>query len=160
MLTFAYQNYLFMKPLFLLLSCIVSINSFCQSEKSVFTKFGKISVDDFQKKIYSIDSNVSAVILSDIGDATIEGNSKSSFLIISKRHKVVHILNKNGYDEASVEIPLYIDGHDEEKISSLKAITYNLENGKIIVSKLEKSSQFTEKVDKNRQLVLKTSFKV
>ena len=142
-----------MKSLFFLLLTFISIDSFCQNEKYAFTKFGKVSVTDLQTKIYPVDSNANAVILSDIGSTAVEGNSKSSFSLVSKRHKVVHILNKNGYEEASVKIPLYIDGRNEETISGLKATTYNLENGKIIETKLEKSEQFKEKVDKNRQFI-------
>ena len=73
-------------------------------ETSPHTKFGKITTEQLQKKIYSIDSNANAVVLSDIGDAAIVGNSKGWFSITFTRHRVVHILNKNGYDEANVEI--------------------------------------------------------
>ena len=76
-----------------------------------------------------------------------------AFSIISKRHTIIHILNKNGYDEANIEIPLYVDGRNEEKVSNLKAITYNLESGKIKETKLEKSGQFLEIVDKNRKVL-------
>lgn len=67
-------------------------------------------------------------------------------------HKVIHILKKNGYDAASVVIPLYVDGEAEERVLQLKAITYNLENGTVVESKLEKAGMFREKVSKNRIL--------
>ena len=126
-------------------------------ETSPHTKFGKITTEQLQKKIYSIDSNANAVVLSDIGDAAIVGNSKGWFSITFTRHRVVHILNKNGYDEANVEIYLYVDGSDEEKLDNVKAVTYNLENGKINESKLEKSAIFKEKLDKHR-IVRKFTF--
>jgi transglutaminase-like putative cysteine protease len=142
-----------MKFLLFGLACLISFYSFCQNEKSDFTKFGKITIEDLQKKVYTIDSNANAVILSDMGKVALEGNSKGWFSIVSERHKVVHILNKNGYEEASVEIPLYVDGRDEEKVTNLKAVTYNLENGEIVETKMEKSGQFKESVDKNHRLV-------
>jgi hypothetical protein len=118
-------------------------------ETSSFKKFGKITVEELQKKIYPVDSNANAVVLSDIGETAVEGNSKGWFSISFTHHRVVHILNKNGYDEANVEVHLYTDGEDEEKLDNVKAITYNLENGKIAESKLEKSAIFKEKLDKN-----------
>jgi hypothetical protein len=130
-----------------LLSLIVLISN---AQTSPFTKFGKITAEELQKKIYSIDSNANAVVLSDIGSAAIEGNSKGWFSISFTRHRVVHILNKNGYDEANVEVYLYTNGEEEEKLENVKAVTYNLENGKIAESKLEKSAIFKEKVDKHR----------
>lgn len=127
---------------------LVIVNSMYAQETSPYTKFGKITAEALQKKIYSIDSNANAVVLSDIGEAAIEGNSKGWFSISFKRHRVVHILNKSGYDEANVEIHLYTNGDEEEKLEGVKAVTYNLENGKIVESKLDKSAIFKEKVDK------------
>ena len=120
-----------MRLLFFALLCLMMHSAFAQ-ETSGYTKFGKITSEELQKKIYSIDSNANAVVLSDIGEAAIEGNSKGWFSISFSRHRVVHILNKNGYDEANVEVHLYTDGEDEEKLENVKAVTYNLENGKII----------------------------
>jgi hypothetical protein len=111
-----------------------------QQKTTPFSKFGKITVEHLQKKIYPIDSFAHAVVLSDVGEAAIEGNSKSWFSINFKRHRVVHILNKSGYDEADVEVYLYASGDAEEKLDNVKAVTYNLENGKIVESKLDKSS--------------------
>src|ERR1051325_9319726 len=76
-------------------------------ETSPYAKFGRITVEELQKKIYPVDSNSHAVVLSDIGEAAIEGNSKFSFSISFTRHRVVHVLNKNGYREASVKIDLF-----------------------------------------------------
>lgn len=130
----------------LLLAIACSVHG---QETSAFSKFGKITAGNLQKKIYPIDSNASAVVLSDIGRAAVEGNTKGFFSISFSRHRVVHILNKNGYDEANVEIGLYTNGDNEEKLESVKAVTYNLENGKVVESKLEKSAVFKEKVNKN-----------
>jgi Domain of Unknown Function with PDB structure (DUF3857)/Domain of Unknown Function with PDB structure (DUF3858)/Transglutaminase-like superfamily len=113
-------------------------------------KFGKVTAEQLQRKYYAIDSNARAVVLSDIGDATIEGNSKGWFSINFTRHKVVHILNKSGYDQANVEVPLYTSGSVEETLENVKAVTYNLEGGKIVETKLDKASIFKEKVNRSK----------
>lgn len=138
-----------MKPLYFFICCLCTLPAFSQNQ-SAFIKFGKITAADFANKVYPIDSSANAVVLSDIGNAAVEGNSKGWFSIVFKRHKVVHILNKNGYHEADVEIPLYIDGSEEERVDNIKAVTYNLENGKVTEAKLDKGSVFKEKVDKHR----------
>lgn len=132
---------------FLSFSCIVAI-----SQESRYAKFGKITAEDLQKKAYSIDSSATAVVLSDIGESAVEGNAKGWFSVYTTRHKVVHILNKSAYDEATVEVPLYVDGTEEEKLEDVKAVTYNLEGGKVVETKLERSNLFTEKKDKNHIL--------
>lgn len=121
----------------------------CAQQTNPYDKFGKITVDELQKKIYSIDSNANAVVLSDVGEAAIVGNSKNWFSISFKRHRVIHILNRKGYDEATVTIPLYTTYGGEEKLETLKGVTYNLVNGKIVQTKLNKADLFTVKLDKH-----------
>ncbi len=139
------------KFFFLLISFLsVIVFSSAQDQKTSNVKYGKISVEDFSPKVYSIDSNASAVVLADIGSTDIIGNSKGWFSLEFTHFKRVHILNKNGYDIANVEIDLYKDGDDEEELESLKAVTYNLENGKISETKLDtKSSVFKDVINKH-----------
>lgn len=121
-------------------------------------KYGKISSEDLSTKIYSIDSNANAVVLADIGTTEIVGNDKGSFSFEFKHFRRVHILNKNGYDVANVEIPLYVSGNAEEKLENLKAATYNLENGKVEETKLDtKSGLFKDVIDRNH-IVRKFTF--
>lgn len=113
-------------------------------------KFGDVSEKDFASRVYSIDSSASAVIISDIGSSKIEGNSKGWFSLVFKHHKRIHILNKNGYELSNVSIRLFSNEDDEESLEKLRAVTYNLENGKVVESKLEvKTGLFREKVDQN-----------
>jgi hypothetical protein len=118
-------------------------------DQSPYHKFGSISIPDLQKTSYPIDSQASAVVLMDRGLTSIEGNVKGWFSVVIKRHNVIHILNKNGYHEADIEIPLYDDGDHDEKLKNLKAATYNIENGRLKTTKLFKTDLFKEDVNKN-----------
>jgi len=141
------------KILLLPLACAISfVPVFCQDKASV--KFGKVSPEDFANKVYSIDSNANAVVIADIGSSEIVGNSKGWFSLEFKRYRRVHLLNKNGFDIATEEIPLYSEGDYEEKVSDLRAVTYNLENGKVVETKLDtKNNVFKDKIRKD--LVIK-----
>ncbi|MEI9910647.1 MAG: hypothetical protein WDO71_13805 [Bacteroidota bacterium] len=113
-------------------------------------KFGKVSPEDFKTNVYSIDSSASAVIIADIGSTEMEGNRKAGFSLIFKNYRRVHILKKSGYDIGDVSIPIYTVGDAEEELVSLKAVTYNLENGKVVETKLEtKSAVFKDKINKS-----------
>jgi hypothetical protein len=112
-------------------------------------KFGKVSPDDFATKVYSIDSNANAIVIADVGSSKIVGNNKGWFSIEFKRYRRARLLNKNGFDIATEEIPLYSDGRIEEKVSDIKAVTYNLENGKVVETKLDKDNIFKDKISKN-----------
>ncbi len=126
------------------LKLLVSI-LFCLSVSQIFAqkkstpddragkiKFGKVTAEDFKQNVYSIDSSASAIVIADIGSTEIIGNTKGGFSLEFKNYRRAHILNKNGYDIANVEIRIYTDGRAEEELQSLKAVTYNLENGKVV----------------------------
>ena len=129
-----------------LLLCLACSTIFAQKKD---IKFGKVTAADFNITSPVIDSNVNAVVLSDIGISKIEGNSKGWFSLIYNRVRRVKILNKKAFDAADVSIPLYTaaDGR-EEKLSDCKAITYNLENGEVKQTRLESSGIFKEKKGK------------
>ncbi len=46
-------------------------------------------------------------------------------------------------------VPYYAEGKDEEKVTDIKAVSYNLENGKIVKSKLDKDNIIKEKTSEN-----------
>lgn len=113
-------------------------------------KFGKISAADLKTKSYSIDNNASAVIIADIGSSQVIGNLHGWFSIEFKHFKRIHILKESAYDLANVEVLLYRDGTGEEELKSLKAHTYNLENGKLVEGNIDiKKSIYTTAIDKN-----------
>ena len=129
--------------------CLSMSVTWCIAQQKSNIKFGKVSPEDFKHKVYSVDTSAHAVVIADIGSTEIVGNTKGSFSLEFKRFRRVHILNKNGYDIADVQIGLYTDGGGEEELKSLKAVTYNLEDGKVMETKLEtKSAVFKDKISK------------
>jgi len=120
-----------------------------QEKSSV--KFGKIAPADFTIT-QAYDTGANAVIMADIGASVFEGNIKGWFSLVYKRFRRVKILNKNGFDAARIEIPLYTDGTAEEKLQDLKAVTYNLENGKVVETKLDGASVFKDQLSKKHGL--------
>ncbi len=137
----------------LLATCMLLLYSFVLAQDKSPYKYGKVTPDDFKTTVYSIDSSANAVVVAHIGSTQLVGNTKGGFSLEYKVYKRVHILNKNGYDEANVSIHLYTNGESEEKLDKLKATTYNLENGKVVTTKLEnKSGLFKDKLTKNNIL--------
>jgi hypothetical protein len=147
-----------MKYCFLLLSLtaiVLSVHIASAQDKTP-VKFGKISPSDFTIK-QSYDSGANAVVIADVGSSVFEGNMKGWFSLVFKRTRRVKILNKNGFEAANVKIHLFVDGTSEEKLDDLKAFTYNLENGKVVETKLDAASVFKDKLDK-KHFVRKFTF--
>ena len=142
------------KSLFMAFFVFCCTFSFAQSKEKSPVKFGKIAAEDFDLSKYNFDTSVSAVVISDIGSSEFEGNTDGWFTLVYKRQQRVKILNKNGFEAANVQIPLYSDNKgNEEKIDKLKAYTYNLENGQVVKTELENNAVFKDKLSQN--LVLK-----
>jgi hypothetical protein len=72
----------------------------------------------------------------------------TGFRVITEVHERLKIYNKEGFDYATVNQLLYRDNSSSEKevLRGLKATTYNLEDGKIVESKLKSSETFKEEV--------------
>jgi Domain of Unknown Function with PDB structure (DUF3858)/Transglutaminase-like superfamily len=109
-------------------------------------KFGRINPADFNLTADKFDSNANVLIIADVGRTGFEGNDKGFFSMVFTRFMRVKIMNKNGFNIGNQEIQLYhSDEGDYEKLITLKASTFNLENGVIKETKLDDKSVFTEK---------------
>ncbi|KLT65422.1 DUF3857 domain-containing protein [Pedobacter sp. BMA] len=142
-----------LKVLILLLCAGISYSSFAQTAAPVKRefKFGKLLPSEFDTKSTGIDSAASAIKLFDVGDCYFELSSSSGqFVYVFERHVRYKILNKNGYDLANFNINLYKSSSSaKEDLSYMDAATYNMVDGKMVTSKLNKDAKFTEAFDKN-----------
>jgi len=131
---------------FLIVYC--SAAGYCQQKTPV--NFGKVEAQDFNiANNPVVDSSTGAVIIADLGNTTFKGNNKGWISYIFKRKTRIKILNKKAFDLATVKIPLFTDDDDKEHLENFTAITYNIENGSVVATKMEKKDLFTDKIDKN-----------
>jgi hypothetical protein len=135
-------------PKLTLISLFLFLTTISFSQKEATIKYGKVSVEDFNITSPVVDSNANAVIIADIGNLEFEGTSNGWFRTIFKRHRRIKIINKKGFDIATVKINLYKISNDrQEKIEDVKGATYNLENKNIITTKLSSKAFVSEKID-------------
>ena len=133
----------------LLIVFLSSYSVFAQQKTPV--DFGKVTTADFVIPSNTVtDSSTAAVIIADLGNTTFKGNDKGWVSYIFKRKTRIKILNKKAFELATVKIHLYTDGDNREKLQNIAATSYNLENGTVVATKMEKSDLFADKIDKNR----------
>jgi hypothetical protein len=137
-----------MKTYFLFGIFILS-TTFCIAQKPPM-KFGKIDIENLKMTHYANDSSVSAIMLKDYGKAELIYDQIIGWQLHFKHHRRIKIFKKDGYKWADGSITLYHDLDQSEEIRGLKANTYNLKNGKAVITKLDKKSLFSERIDKNR----------
>lgn len=140
-----------MKSLVLGLSVCFLITT-SHAQKAPF-KFGDIALEDLKMSRYDKDSSASAVVLGDFGESSINYSQNNGFTLNFERITRIKILKKEGLKWADFEIPLYQDGASDEKMSGLKAVTYNLEDGKVVQTKAKSDGLFKEKFSENVNLV-------
>ena len=143
-----------MKHLFKLI-LLLAIPVICNAQKPP-VKFGDISIEDLKMTHYAKDSSAEAVVLADYGETTMEYSQTEGFVLKFERLTRIKILTKDGLDWADFTVRLYHDGSNDEKMNGLKAVTYNLENGKTIQSKLKNDAVFKEKQDANIDIMKMT----
>ena len=137
-------------PFLLVLFCSLQTNA--QENPSI--DFNKISVKDFSLEGIKVDTSHGAVIIADVGKSSFIANKKGFFSIVFKHQRRIKIISNKGFDIATVNIPLYksTKSDDEETLESLKATTYNLVDGKVVETKLDKDNVFKEVQDRNHSL--------
>lgn len=110
-----------------------------------FLKYPEFNKNDLSKVKSTIKEDAPAEILySSVSHVISNGQLET------KVFGRIKIYNK---DKASkyldVEVPLYEYSGEKETVSGLKAYTYNIENDKVITSKVEKDAKFKSKEQKN-----------
>ena len=121
------------------------------AQHKIPVNFGKVKVEDFNVQSPVIDTNSNAVIIADVGKTEFIANAnENTFSFVFSRKTRIKIINKKGFNAAVITIPLYVTTEGtSEKLERLKATTYNIENGKVKETDLERKDLFTERHNKN-----------
>jgi len=109
-------------------------------------KFGKVSREELQEGINSLDSTANATILYRKVDVKYEYNSNDGFVQQKSIHERIKIYNKDGDKWATKRIRLLArSSGNKEKVLGLKGYTYNFFEGNIGKEKLKSDGVFEEK---------------
>lgn len=135
--------------LMLTLCVLFFYESFGKEEK---VKFGKIDKSHLEMKIYDKDSSAVALVLYENGTSKIEYQQNIGWRLVFNKHQRIKILKKEGVKYADFQIGLSKSNNESEDLGSLKAITFNLEGGKIVKSELSKKDVHLEEVNSGNEL--------
>ncbi|WP_019941663.1 DUF3857 domain-containing protein [Dyadobacter beijingensis] len=133
--------------LFLLL--FITFQTFAQEDFK--PKLGQIDRASLEMTAYPGDSTADAVVLYDYGKVTFSYDNLKGLVMSTDIWVRIKILKESALDRASVGIPYY-EGQsykDQEWVESLKGYTYNLENGQIVKTELERKTVRREKSTDN-----------
>ena len=111
-------------------------------------KFGKVTKKELEEKFYPNDTSANAVVLYKKRRTFYEYDGTNGWAVKTEVHERLKLYNKDGFESATKKVHLFDDAGGEEKFT-LKAYTYNLIDGKIEKTKLEKSGSFKENISEN-----------
>src|ERR1700761_536867 len=141
------MNKLLLAPVLLLLSIAANSQSITRHAQA----YGKIDKADLEMKSCDFEKDANAEVLFNKGVTGFDYD----FNITEDVHKRIKIFNDNGKKEADVHIVYYSINH-LENISGIQAETFNLVDGKVEVTKLDKKLIYYKNIDKVRSEIVFT----
>ncbi|MCD7971110.1 MAG: DUF3857 domain-containing protein [Candidatus Azobacteroides sp.] len=135
---------------FVLFFLFFSVSFYAQE---ISLKYGKVTNDELEMTSYEKDTSAVAVVIYDDGYTSYNWVG-DDFQISTEVKKKIKILKQEGTDKATITIPYYLKSNSSrEYIKGLEAIAYNLENGQVVKTKLEKKYIFEEELGGNYRLI-------
>lgn len=112
-------------------------------------KQDKITFEDLQATEHSVETDAKASIMDqDVKVKVIYDTSKEEWLTEIQVFKRLKIYDNSESDRSNIIIPYYKNNNVSEKVSSIKGVTYNLNDSKVSKSQLSKKNIFDEETSK------------
>jgi hypothetical protein len=128
---------------------IMVVSDFVSAQRPP-ARFGSVSEDLLEKNFYEEYPDAEAVVLFDFGKVSYTYSSNDGFQILIERQVRIKILNKDGLEWGDGKVELYKQSSSRETISKLNGITHNLDDGKIVSTKLSNRAVFHDVISENR----------
>ncbi|GAA3562628.1 DUF3857 domain-containing protein [Snuella lapsa] len=132
-----------MKQIAFLTVLLFSLTSIAQNYD-----FGKVSKEEIEEKFHPLDSSANAAYLYKNRNTFFEYSDSEGFQLITEVQERIKIYTQEGFQYATKPIGLYKSNSNKEKVTSIKAYTYNFVDGKIEETKLKKDGIFEEERSK------------
>ncbi|MET0945196.1 MAG: DUF3857 domain-containing protein [Flavobacterium sp.] len=113
-------------------------------------KLGKVTVEELKEKVNRKDTTAAAAILFKKGKTFFTYNKKNGFSANHVYEFKIKIYKKEGLRWADQKVRFYIgyEKLNDDQLEFSQAITYNLENGVIVKTKMDNQGTFKKKVNK------------
>lgn len=128
---------------------IVILIAFCCTINAQKVKFGKVNEEELKEVIYDKDSSAVAAYLYKYRYSYYQYQQGSGVKLITEIHERIKIYKKGGFDFATESVNLFKSGNANESMNGIKGYTYNLVDGEVVKSKLDKKSIFKSEYSKN-----------
>lgn len=113
-------------------------------------KFGKVSKEEVSATQHAMYPGANAAILHKNEWVRYNYQYETGWSLVREVHYRIKIYNREGFDWATLQVPLYAGGNNREDISGVKGFTFNIVDGKVVDTKLKNDGVFIEEVNEYR----------
>lgn len=113
-------------------------------------ELGKISITELEEKRHPIDTSAVAAILFNKAKTFFKYDAINGFSINTEQVFRIKIYKKEGLKWANYKVPYYVgyEHYNDDNVEFDDCVTYNLENGKIVKTKLNREGNFRSSINK------------
>jgi len=113
-------------------------------------KLGKVSIKELEEKVYPNDTTAPAAILFNKARTYFKYDNKLGFSIVTENSFRIKIYKKDGLKWANYQLPYRIgyDKYNNDFAEFTDCVTYNIENGKVVKTKLTGEGTFKTSINK------------
>jgi hypothetical protein len=112
-------------------------------------RWGKVSKEEVEMTEYQLDTAATALILFEKKHVTVDFNSTGDIGQTIDVHKRIKILKEDGIDWGDFVIMRYLSSTARESVLGIEVVTYNMENGKVVTTKMSKDFIYEEEYSSN-----------
>ena len=116
-------------------------------------RFGKVSKEELEMTEYELDSAAVAVVLYENRTIQVDLSANGSFVKDIDVHMRIKVLKEEGVDWGDFSVLKYVSQSVPEIVTGIEVVTYNLENGKIVPTKMSRKFIYTEEVSSSLQRI-------
>lgn len=120
------------------------------SQENYNSESYQVTLGDLEAKTFTKDSTANAIVIYEKGRSFVDRND---FDLRTEEKYKIKILNRVGFENATVKILLYNNKAEAEKVKNITATTYNKNGHDVITTKLDPENIFEENYDENHTLV-------
>lgn len=116
---------------------------------SVNKRWGKVSKEEVEMTEYQLDTAATALILLEKKHVTVDFTATGDIGQTIEVHKRIKILKEDGIDWGDFVIMRYLSSTARENVLGIEVVTYNMENGKVVTTKMSKDFIYEEEYSSN-----------
>lgn len=134
-----------------ILQIVIALSCFLSISQSVYNSDTyRVTLTDIKSTTFEKDSTTNAFVIYEEGDSYV---NRGDYDLESEIRRKIKILNKEGFSNGNVEIYLYNNDSDYEKVEDIIAATYNFVDGEVVKTELQEKDIYKEKYDDNHTIV-------